>query len=244
MRTARYARLNIMTPAQTTDGAARIYELEVYGTVGGTPTPTRTATPTATTPPTTNLALGRAATGSAACNANEGPAKAVNGSVSGGNADKFCSLTAPRWLQVDLGAAYAVSSFTIRHAGAGGESTTFNTRAFGIQTSTDNAAWTTVVTTTANTANVSNHPITPRSARYVRLNITTPAQDANAAARIYELEVYGTSGTSGAAAWVPSLAYEVGDLATYAGLTYRCTQAHTSQAGWEPPNAPSLWARQ
>jgi hypothetical protein len=48
----------------------------------------------------------------------------------------------------------------------------------------------------------------------------------------------------GVTAWAPNVAYAVGNLATYGGLTYRCVQAHTSQAGWEPPNAPSLWALQ
>jgi hypothetical protein len=48
--------------------------------------------------------------------------------------------------------------------------------------------------------------------------------------------------TGGAAAWVPNVAYAVGNLVTYGGSTYRCIQAHTSQVGWEPPAAPSLWA--
>jgi hypothetical protein len=49
-----------------------------------------------------NLALGRPATGSTPCVASEGPAKAVNGSVSGGLSDKCtitprkCALRAPR----------------------------------------------------------------------------------------------------------------------------------------------------
>src|SRR5262245_43703970 len=95
-----------------------------------------------------NLALNKSATGSTSCNANEGPAKAVNGSVSGGNSDKWCTNVTPMWWQVDLGAAVTVSSFTIRHAGAGGESAAWNTRDFTIQTSADNATWTTVVTVT------------------------------------------------------------------------------------------------
>src|SRR5207249_11855691 len=37
----------------------------------------------------TNVALNRPAAGSTPCNSNEGPAKAVNGSVSGGNSDKW-----------------------------------------------------------------------------------------------------------------------------------------------------------
>jgi hypothetical protein len=32
-----------------------------------------------------------------------------------------------------------------------------------------------------------------------------------------------------------------GDVVTYGGLTYRCLQSHTSQAGWTPPVVPALW---
>lgn len=45
------------------------------------------------------------------------------------------------------------------------------------------------------------------------------------------------------AAWTTSVAYKVGDKVTYGGFTWQCTQAHTSQAGWEPPNVPALWAK-
>ncbi len=42
--------------------------------------------------------------------------------------------------------------------------------------------------------------------------------------------------------WAAGTAYKIGDLAAYTGTTYRCIQAHTAQAGWEPPNVPALWA--
>ena len=42
-------------------------------------------------------------------------------------------------------------------------------------------------------------------------------------------------------AWETATPYAVGDLVTYNGTTYRCLQAHTSQAGWTPPAVPSLW---
>lgn len=41
-----------------------------------------------------------------------------------------------------------------------------------------------------------------------------------------------------------SVAYKIGDLVTYTGATYRCIQAHTSQAGWNPPAVPALWIKQ
>lgn len=141
--------------------------------------------------PSPNLALNKPATGSTPCNANEGPAKAVNGSVSGGLSDKFCSLVSGAFLRVDLGSPAAVRSFTLRHAGAGGESTSFNTRDFDLAVSTDATTWTTVVQARGNTANVSNHTLTsPVTGRYVRLTVLTPTQGTNTATRIYEMEVY------------------------------------------------------
>ncbi|MFN8490868.1 MAG: glycosyl hydrolase family 18 protein [Caldilineaceae bacterium] len=43
------------------------------------------------------------------------------------------------------------------------------------------------------------------------------------------------------AAWKPNTFYATGAQVTYNGSTYQCLQAHTSQVGWEPPNAPALW---
>ncbi|MFI9554699.1 endo-beta-N-acetylglucosaminidase [Nonomuraea endophytica] len=139
----------------------------------------------------TNLALNRPATASGQCNTNEGPAKAVNGSVGGGNTDKWCALTATKWMEVDLGAPKALTRFTVRHAQAGGESASWNTRAFTIQVrASASDPWTTAVTVTANTAAVSDHPVT-LTARHVRLNVTTPTQNGDPAARIYEFEAWG-----------------------------------------------------
>ncbi|SCG41737.1 lytic polysaccharide monooxygenase [Micromonospora humi] len=41
--------------------------------------------------------------------------------------------------------------------------------------------------------------------------------------------------------WTAGRSYQVGDTVTYAGRSYRCRQAHTAIAGWEPPNVPALW---
>ncbi|ABF87559.1 S1D (lysyl endopeptidase) subfamily C-terminal domain protein [Myxococcus xanthus DK 1622] len=136
-----------------------------------------------------NLALNRPTTSSAPCNSTESAAKAVNGSVSGGTTDKFCSLTSPAWIQVDLGTAQTVSSFTLQHAGAGGESTAWNSRAFTIQTSSNGSTWSTPVTVSNNTGSTSTHAITATPARYIRLNVTTPTQNSDPATRIYEFEV-------------------------------------------------------
>jgi len=170
----RFVRLNVLTPTQGTDNHARIYELEVYGPGGGTPT---------------NLALNRPATGSTPCASTEGPEKAFNGSVSGGNSDKWCSGDPTRILTVDLGSSMAIHTFTVRHAQAGGEDPSFNTRDFDIQVSNDGVTFTTPVQVRGNTAAVTNHSVST-SGRYVRLNALTPDQGTDGHARIYELEVY------------------------------------------------------
>jgi hypothetical protein len=172
---ARYVRLNVSAPTQNTDTATRIYEFEVYSD--------------ATAP--VNLALNRPATGTAPCGPTEGPEKAVNGSVSGGNADKFCSAAAGAWLRVDLGASRSIVRFEVAHAAAGGEPATYNTKAFTIEVSNDGNTWTQVVSVSANTAANTSHPVAGVSGRYVRLNVGTPTQTTDAATRIYELRVFG-----------------------------------------------------
>jgi hypothetical protein len=83
-----------------------------------------------------------------------------------------------------------VGRFVIRHAGAGGENAAWNTRDFDIQVSTNGTTWTTVSAPRGNTANVSTHTIGATQARYVRLNVLVPTSNTDAAARIYEFEVY------------------------------------------------------
>jgi hypothetical protein len=50
-----------------------------------------------------------------------------------------------------------------------------------------------------------------------------------------------TPTSSGTPAWQSGVFYPVGALVTYAGGTYRCTIAHTSQVDWTPTNVPALW---
>jgi hypothetical protein len=124
---ARFVRLNITRPTYGVDWLARIYEFEVYGADGRQ-----------------NLALGRPATGSSPCSPDQGPEKAVNGSVSGGKTDRWC---AEGWnglfLQVDLGTAQRVKRVVVKHASAGGEDANLDTRDFNIQVSADGKTFTT-----------------------------------------------------------------------------------------------------
>src|SRR5438874_12008503 len=134
-----------------------------------------------------NLAVNRPATGSTPCNSSETPAKAVNGSVSGGNSDKWCSSATPLNLTVDLGSSMALSSFIVRHAGAGGESATFNTKDYDLQVSPDGTTFTTVGQVRGNTANVTSTTVSA-TGRFIRLHVVTPTQTTDNHARIYEFE--------------------------------------------------------
>jgi ABC-type transport system involved in multi-copper enzyme maturation permease subunit len=124
---ARFVRLNVSRPSYSGEPVARIYEFEVYGRDGKL-----------------NLALDRPATGSQPCSPEQGPEKAVNGSVAGGQADHWCGREGPLFLQVDLGAVLPVTRFVVKHASAGGEKEETDTRDFNIQLSSDGKSFTTV----------------------------------------------------------------------------------------------------
>ena len=128
-RNARFVRLNITRAAYSGEPVATIYEFEIYGTDGRQ-----------------NLALGRSATGSEPCSPEQGPEKAINGSVAGGKADSWCADRWPYFLQVDLGEARQVTRFVVKHASAGGENADADTRDFNIQLSADGKSYTTVAT--------------------------------------------------------------------------------------------------
>jgi hypothetical protein len=133
----------------------------------------------------TNLALNKATKSKqASCTANEGPAKAVNGSVSGGSTDKWCSgVAGAKAMEVNLGSSKALKKLTVKHAGAGGESAAFNTKNFTLEVSAGGGVWTTVATVTNNTAATTNHTINA-NAQWIRITTTDPV------ARIYEFEAY------------------------------------------------------
>ena len=44
-------------------------------------------------------------------------------------------------------------------------------------------------------------------------------------------------------AWRSGVSYTAGQRVLYNAVLYKVLQAHTSQTGWEPENAPSLWAK-
>ena len=136
---ARFVRLNVTRPSYNGEPVARIYEFEVYG-------PSTSLGPGPDGPG--NLALNRPATGSLPCSQDQGPEKAVNGSVAGGLFDKWCAYDFPLFLQVDLGAVHPLTRFIVKHASAGGEGEESDTREFNIQLSDDGKTFTTVASST------------------------------------------------------------------------------------------------
>ena len=129
---ARFVRLNVTRPSYNGEPVARIYEFEIYGPDGRA-----------------NLALQRPTTGSTPCREDQGPEKAVNGSVAGGPADKWCAEGGATFLQVDLGTLRPVTRFAVKHASAGGENEDADTRDFNIQVSRDGKTFTTVASSSS-----------------------------------------------------------------------------------------------
>ena len=89
-------------------------------------------------------------------------------------------------------------------------------------------------------------PYQPKMARQPeapRVRQTLTVDQDNAGWNIFTMAFASSSGGGGggAAPWAVGVAYTVGELVTYQGHTYKCLQAHTSQAGWDPVDAPALW---
>ena len=124
---ARFVRLNVTRPSYSGEPVARIYEFEIYGPDGRV-----------------NLALHHPVTGSEPCSQEQGPEKAVNGSVAGGQGDRWCARDWPLFLQVDVGELRPVTRFVVKHASAGGENEDSDTREFNIQLSPEGKTFTTV----------------------------------------------------------------------------------------------------
>lgn len=140
-----------------------------------------------------NLVINKPAVASSSV-AGQGPSNAVNGTINDEN-DKWCTDGYPQWLYVDLGDTYEISRWVVKHAEAGGESSSYNTSDYTLERSNSDASNTsfgTVDRVTGNTAAYTDRQFAPVKARYVRLNITKPTNLAgDDAARIFEFEVYG-----------------------------------------------------
>jgi RHS repeat-associated protein len=142
------------------------------------------------TPSPVNVAAYKPAVADSWCNSSTPASKAVNNTWTNDINDKWCSKGVSKWLQVDLGDVYPITSFDLYHAGAGGEDSSLNTKAFNISVSIDGANWSEVVNVSNNSANISTHQISPQNARYVRLVVSQGEQSSNINARIFQLMVF------------------------------------------------------
>ena len=167
----RYVRLYITDAG--IDNYARIPELEVYGTSAAPPPPP------VETPPGDNVALGSVSwSASSTFNGGTGGDKAYDGVVSEGSKWTSDGAGAESWLALDLGGDFDVTGFIVRHAGAAGEETYFNTEAYRVESGSSlSGPWTTLAAVTnASQQNATSTILArPQTTRYVGSTSRTPA---------------------------------------------------------------------
>jgi hypothetical protein len=139
----------------------------------------------------TNLALGRPATASSQVNGAQAPAMATDGDAN--TYWESANNAFPQWLQVDLGAQYAIGRVTLRLPPSSAWGT--RTQTLSVLGSTDGSTFSTLVgsagytfTSPTNVVNIS----VAASVRYVRLNFT--ANTGWPAGQASEFEVYPSGG--------------------------------------------------
>ncbi|WP_223870025.1 GH92 family glycosyl hydrolase, partial [Paenibacillus sabuli] len=139
-----------------------------------------------------NVALGAEVSASGQCNAAEAARFAVDGRTD----TKWCdgSDAANKWLMLDLGEDYAINRWVLSNAcmGESGSCPFWNTQDAQLQTSADGETWTNVDYITDNVQSVVDRYVPVFTTRYVRLLVTQGAA-AQHTARIFELELYGTT---------------------------------------------------
>jgi hypothetical protein len=222
----RYVRMN--GTARATPYGFSLWELQVYGTTGATPTatvrPTVPATATATAPPratatatavgATLLSQGRPATASSQENAGTAPGNAVDGSTTTRWSSAFSN---PQWIQVDLGTTASISRVLLHWEAAYGT-------AYQILTSSDGVSWTPIFSTTTGNGAIDDLTGLAGSGRYVRMNGTARATAYGFS--LWEFQVYGSvaAGTPTATPTTPP----------------RSTATATARPGANPDFGPSV----
>ncbi len=132
----------------------------------------------------TLLSQGKPAT--ASCDENAGtPASAA---FDGNTGTRWsCCFSDPQWIEVDLGGTATISQVVLNWEAAYG-------KAFQLQTSTDNATWTSIYSTTTGTGGTQTLNVTG-TGRYVRLYGTARATQYGYS--LWEFQVFGSTGTGG-----------------------------------------------
>jgi beta-glucosidase len=173
--TGRYIRM--YGTARNTGYGYSLWEFQVYGTAG--------SSGGGSTCGTQNAALNQPATASSTENAGTPAAAAVDGNTG----TRWSSAASdPQWLAVDLGSAVAVCQVVLNWE-------TAYATAFQIQTSTDDANWTSIYSTTTGTGGVQTLTISG-TGRYIRMYGTTRATGYGYS--LWEFQVFtGGSGSGG-----------------------------------------------
>ena len=137
------------------------------------------------------LPMTTATQGSGYTNENESYQYALDNNL----ATKWCDNSSDiPWMVADLGTVKTIAGFVLSHAGAGGESSEWNTRDYDILVSGDGVEWTPVVQRRGNVENVSQDAIGLVEARYVKLSLKK-AEGNGHTARIYDWQILGVDKT-------------------------------------------------
>ncbi|MGL4570648.1 MAG: endo-beta-N-acetylglucosaminidase [Clostridium sp.] len=140
----------------------------------------------------TNLSKGKKAEASSFVNPNEAPEFALDGKTD----TKWCAVgTPPHNITIDLGSVMTVSEVRMAHAEAGGESPDMNTSDYTIEVSEDGKNFTEVVAIKKNSLKETINSFKATKARYVKVNVSKPAQGSDSAVRIYGIDVLGMNDT-------------------------------------------------
>ena len=142
---------------------------------------------------TENIAKNKNVTASGRHSEAEDGKYAVDGNIK----TKWCSkdnessANPDFWLEIDLGDVYQLNKWVVKHAQAGGEQASYNTRDFKLQVKSGEE-WLDVDSVVGNTDSTTSRTLPMFEGRYIRLYVTNPTQ-ANQArtTRIYEVELYG-----------------------------------------------------
>lgn len=140
-----------------------------------------------------NLALNRPVYTSSNYNSSYTGTKAVDGTVSAASKWTSDGNSSTSYMYVDLGSQKSISSVVVKHAGAAGEWTSYNTSNFGIYT-WNGSGWDLRSNVSGNTNSVTTHNFSA-TARYVLLQIWDAGIDNYA--RIPEMEVHSGGGSGG-----------------------------------------------
>ncbi|HAS40487.1 MAG TPA: hypothetical protein DCS93_08410 [Microscillaceae bacterium] len=138
---------------------------------------------------TQNLALYKGTLTSSDYGPAYGGNRATDGIVSAASKWTSTNTSGPHWIYINLGSSQAVGTVTVKHAGAAGEPSYFNTQYYQVQYYS--GGWVTAATVNNNAQQNITSSSVSFTAQYVRIYITDPGIDN--IARIPEIEIYGSS---------------------------------------------------